>query len=412
MRRGSTLPAQTAKGTWLGVGRGWVLQSRDAELPPGAAAIPPLLQHRPEQSWRSHQALANGVGAGPCRLRINGARGSVGCGAAGAELEPVLTMWLLAAAVLAGLLLLRRWHRERQTVPGLSEKFVLITGCDSGFGNRLARQLDARGLRVLAACLTEHGAQQLRAAASTRLETVRLDVTSSQSIASVAAWVRERVGNQGLWGLVNNAGIAIPTAPNEWLTKEDFAKVLDVNLLGLVEVTLSLLPLLRRARGRVVNVASVMGRVSFFGGGYCISKFGVEAFSDSLRCELRPFGVQVSIIEPGFFCTALSDAVKVRNNLKHLWEQLPLEIQAAYGRGFLETYIQRSAWPQRLGSAHLDSVTTAMAHALLARWPRSRYAAGWDARFFILLSYCPSWLSDAFFSLIYPVPAGRMPAHP
>lgn len=82
---------------------------------------------------------------------------------------------------------------------------------------------------------------------------------------------------------MNNAGIAIPTGPNEWLTKEDFVKVLNVNLVGVVEVTLSLLPLLRRARGRVVNVSSVMGRVSFFGGGYCPSKYGVEAFSDSLR---------------------------------------------------------------------------------------------------------------------------------
>ncbi|NXN76955.1 RDH16 dehydrogenase, partial [Himantopus himantopus] len=181
-------------------------------------------------------------------------------------------MWLYLAAVLAGLYLLRRWHRERQTVPRLSEKYVLITGCDSGFGNLLARQLEARGLRVLAACLTDTGAARLRAATSPRLQTVLLDVTSSQSIAAAAAWVRECVGDQGLWGLVNNAGIAVPSAPNEWLTKDDFVKVLDVNLVGLIEVTLSLLPLVRLARGRVVNVASVMGRVSFFGGGYCISK--------------------------------------------------------------------------------------------------------------------------------------------
>ncbi|XP_054043191.1 retinol dehydrogenase 16-like isoform X1 [Rissa tridactyla] len=192
-------------------------------------------------------------------------------------------MWLYLAAVLAGLYLLWRWHRERQTVPGLPEKYVLITGCDSGFGNLLAQQLEARGLRVLAACLTEAGAARLRAAASPRLQTVLLDVTSSQSVAAAAAWVRERVGDRGLWGLVNNAGIAIPTAPNEWLTKDDFVKVLDVNLVGLIEVTLSLLPLIRRARGRVVNVASVMGRLASFGGGYCISKFGVEAFSDTLR---------------------------------------------------------------------------------------------------------------------------------
>lgn len=87
----------------------------------------------------------------------------------------------------------------------------------------------------------------------------------------------------GLWGLVNNAGISIPSAPNEWLNKQDFAKVLDVNLLGMIEVTLNMLPSVRKARGRVVNVSSIMGRVSFFGGGYCISKYGVEAFSDSLR---------------------------------------------------------------------------------------------------------------------------------
>ena len=109
-------------------------------------------------------------------------------------------MWLYLAAVLAGLYLLRRWHRERQTVPRLSEKYVLITGCDTGFGNLLARQLDAQGLRVLAACLTETGAAQLRAAASPRLQTVLLDVTSSQSIAAAAAWVRECVGNRGRTG--------------------------------------------------------------------------------------------------------------------------------------------------------------------------------------------------------------------
>ncbi|NXR39918.1 RDH16 dehydrogenase, partial [Zosterops hypoxanthus] len=192
-------------------------------------------------------------------------------------------MWPFVVAALLGLFLLRRWHRERQTVPGLPDKHVLITGCDSGFGNLLARQLDGQGLRVLAACLSEAGAEQLRAATSNRLQTVLLDVTSSQSIARVAAWVREHVGERGLWGLVNNAGIATPCAPNEWLSKEDFVKVLDVNLVGLVEVTLSLLPLIRRARGRVVNMSSVMGRVSCFGGGYCISKYGVEAFSDSLR---------------------------------------------------------------------------------------------------------------------------------
>ncbi|NWI37869.1 RDH16 dehydrogenase, partial [Picathartes gymnocephalus] len=315
-------------------------------------------------------------------------------------------MWLYAVAVLLGLFLLRRWHRERQTVPRLSEKHVLITGCDSGFGNLLARQLDARGLRVLAACLTEAGAAQLRAATSNRLQTVLLDVTSSKSIAHVTAWVRERVGDQGLWGLVNNAGIAIPTAPNEWLSKEDFVKVMNVNLIGLVEVTLSLLPLVRRARGRVVNVSSVMGRVSFFGGGYCPSKYGVEAFSDSLRRELRPFGVQVSIIEPGGFQTAMLDPAPLAKGFVRLWEQLPAEVQAAYGHHYLDKYVRSTTLLHRLSSSRLSHVTDAMTHALLSRCPRSRYAAGWDARLiFLPLSYCPAWLSDTILDLFLPIPA-------
>ncbi|NXF55609.1 RDH16 dehydrogenase, partial [Oceanites oceanicus] len=315
-------------------------------------------------------------------------------------------MWLYLAAVLVGLYLLRRWHRERQSVPRLSEKYVLVTGCDSGFGNLLARQLDVRGLRVLAACLTEAGAAQLRAAASPRLQTLLLDVTSSQSIAAATAWVRECVGDRGLWGLVNNAGTAAPTGPNEWLTKDDFVKVLDVNLVGLIEVTLSLLPLVRQARGRVVNVASVMGRISCFGGGYCVSKFGVEAFSDTLRREMRPFGVQVSIIEPGGFRTGMIDPATVVKGFKHLWERLPAETQAAYGPHYLETYAKSTVLLHRLSSSRLSRVTGVMAHALLARFPRSRYVAGWDAWLaFLPLSYCPTWLTDATIGLFLPVPA-------
>ncbi|XP_039944402.1 retinol dehydrogenase 16-like [Hirundo rustica] len=317
-------------------------------------------------------------------------------------------MWLYVAAALLGLFLLRRWHRERQTVPRLSEKHVLITGCDSGFGNLLARQLDARGLRVLAACLTEAGAAQLRAATSNRLQTVLLDVTSSKSIADVTAWVRERVGDRGLWGLVNNAGIAIPTAPNEWLTKEDFVKVLDVNLVGLVEVTLSLLPLVRRARGRVVNVASVMGRVSFFGGGYCISKYGVEAFSDSLRLEMRNFGVKVCVIEPGYFKTMITNVENLERNFHSSWKKLPEEIKASYGEGYLRQFVAMLKTMQKTYNSNLSLVTNCMEHALTSLHPRSRYSAGWDAKLLYLpISYLPSALSDALFALFYPKSVGK-----
>ncbi|XP_068519457.1 retinol dehydrogenase 16-like [Anas acuta] len=314
-------------------------------------------------------------------------------------------LWLWLVAVLAGLLWLRRWHRERQTVPGLSEKFVLITGCDSGFGSLLARQLDARGLRVLAGCLTEPGAARLRAATSQRLQTVLLDVTSSASIAAATAWVRERVGDRGLWGLVNNAGIAVPTAPNEWLRKDDFVKVLDVNLVGLIEVTLSFLPLVRRARGRVVNVASVMGRIAFFGGGYCPSKYGVEAFSDSLRLEMRHFGVKVSIIEPGYFKTGITSAESLEKCFLSTWEKVSDETKAAYGENYLKGFLEGAKKMHKRCNSNLSLVTDCMEHALTSRYPRARYSAGWDAKLlYIPLSYLPSAIADVILTWSYPKP--------
>uniref|UniRef100_A0A8C8VHE7 Uncharacterized protein n=1 Tax=Pelusios castaneus TaxID=367368 RepID=A0A8C8VHE7_9SAUR len=321
----------------------------------------------------------------------------------------LVRMWLYLAALL-GLYYLRRWYRERQTVENLQDKYVLITGCDSGFGNLLARQLDVRGLRVLAACLTEKGAEQLRKATSERLQTVILDVTSTDSIAAATAWVKAQVGDRGLWGLVNNAGTVLPVAPNEWLTKADFVKVLDVNLIGLIEVTLSVLPLVKRARGRVVNVSSILGRLVFYGGGYCPSKYGVEAFSDSLRRELHPFGVKVSIMEPGYFRTAMTDMQRNLESLEQLWHRASPEVKASYGQHYFNSshrYMQKNLIEKC--SPNLYLVTDCLEHALTARHPRTRYSGGWDAQFFFIpLSYLPTAVADWVLTRDWPSPAQAM----
>ncbi|XP_075810361.1 retinol dehydrogenase 16-like [Microtus pennsylvanicus] len=303
-------------------------------------------------------------------------------------------MWLYLVA-LVGLWPLLRWIRERQVVSHLQDKHVFITGCDSGFGNLLARQLDRRGMRVLAACLTEKGAEELRKKTSDKLETVILDVTKTESIVAATQWVKERVGNRGLWGLVNNAGISIPSGLNEWMNKEDFAKILDVNLLGVIEVTLSMLPLVRKARGRVVNVSSVLGRVSLFGGGYCISKYGVEAFSDSIRRELSYFGVKVAIIEPGFFQTAISSSDRHSSHSQMLWDRASSEVKEIYDEKFLLSYQTGLKLLDKMCNKDLSLVTDCMEHALTSRHPRTRYSAGWDAKlFYIPVSYLPTCLAD------------------
>uniref|UniRef100_A0A672UGT8 Retinol dehydrogenase 5 n=1 Tax=Strigops habroptila TaxID=2489341 RepID=A0A672UGT8_STRHB len=191
-------------------------------------------------------------------------------------------MWL--AAALAALCWALLWLlRDRQTLPSVQDKFVLVTGCDSGFGRLLARRLARRGYRVLAACLTPAGAEALRRGCPGHLRTTLLDVTRPDSVRRATEWVRNEVGDRGLFGLVNNAGVANPIGPTEWMVLEDYRQVMAVNAFGAIDVTLRLLPLLKRARGRVVNTSSVLGRLAANGGGYCVSKYCIEAFSDSLR---------------------------------------------------------------------------------------------------------------------------------
>ncbi|XP_037702098.1 17-beta-hydroxysteroid dehydrogenase type 6-like [Choloepus didactylus] len=314
-------------------------------------------------------------------------------------------MWLYLVG-LVGLFYLLRWFRERQVVSHLRDKYVFITGCDSGFGNLLARQLDLRGLRVLAACLTEKGAEQLRDQTSDRVETVILDVTKTESIAAATQWVKEHVGDRGLWGLVNNAGIIHPFGCCEWLRIETFEKIFKVNLTGLIAVTLSMLPLVRRAQGRIVNVSSILGRIAFFGGGYSSSKHGVEAFSDILRRELRHFGVKISIVEPGYFKTAMSDLQMSLAAEKQNWDEVPTDIKEAYGQQFFDAYHNNTKEGLQNGSQNLNLVTDCMEHALTSVHPRTRYSAGWDSQFFFIpLSYLPTWLADYILTRSWPKPA-------
>ncbi|XP_056416349.1 retinol dehydrogenase 7-like isoform X1 [Hyla sarda] len=303
-------------------------------------------------------------------------------------------MWF-SLLVLVSLILLYRWYRQSKILENLSDKYVFITGCDTGFGNLLAKQLDKRGMKVLASCLTEFGAENLKKETSSRLQTVVLDVTDSQGVRSAVHWIREHVKGEGLWGLVNNAGISIPTAPNGWLHKDDFVKVLNVNLIGMIDVTLGLLPLILRARGRIINMSSVLGRLAFAGGGYSISRFGVEAFSDSMRRELRSFGVRVSVIEPTSYKTLATDMETTLQSLHSLWSQAPQWAKETYGQQYFELYCRFIQYRLSKCNPHLTQVTDCMEHALTAVHPWTRYSAGWITKLLYLpVSYLPTFMSD------------------
>ncbi|KAM8722636.1 retinol dehydrogenase 16-like [Acanthopagrus schlegelii] len=291
---------------------------------------------------------------------------------------------------------LYRWVRELPRVPDKGNKYVYITGCDSGFGNLLARHLDKKGFRVIASCFTEKGEEELKKACSGNLITTHLDVRSKDSVAKVAAMIKDKVGERGLWAVVNNAGVSVPSAPCDWLTIDDYKYMLDVNLNGVIAVTLSVLPLIKKARGRVVNVASVFGRISPTGGPYTVSKYGVEGFNDSLRLNMAAFGIKVLCIEPGFFKTNVTDSGILSKNVQMLWDRLPQEIKDDYGTEYMtKVQVLIKDKVAKLSDGDLMKVVSCMEHAVAAVRPRTRYSPGWDAKLFWLpLSYMPTCISD------------------
>ncbi|XP_056292389.1 retinol dehydrogenase 5 [Pseudoliparis swirei] len=315
--------------------------------------------------------------------------------------------WSYISATFVVLWIMVWLYRDSLEIENIAEKHVFVTGCDTGFGNLLCQNLDRKGFHVLAGCLTEKGADDLKKAAGPHLKTVLLDVTNQDSIQKAMEWTQKEVGDKGLWGIVNNAGRALPMGPSEWMKVEDYHSTLKVNMNGCIAMTTIFLPLIKKARGRIVNVASVLGRVAANGGGYCISKFAVESFSDCLRRDINYFGINVCIIEPGFFKTAVTSLEPLEKELHRLWNQLSPEVQASYGDKYLDKYIKvQRLIMNAICDTDISKVTGCMEHALTAAHPRTRYSPGWDAKlFWIPLSYMPSCVVDIGLKLVLPRPS-------
>jgi NAD(P)-dependent dehydrogenase (short-subunit alcohol dehydrogenase family) len=181
---------------------------------------------------------------------------------------------------------------------------VLVTGASGGIGFATSQVLTAQGFRVFGTLLPGEDDAPLKKAG---IVPVRLDQTNAASVESARADVLAQLGGAPLVGLVNNAGIA-DGGPIELLDMAAVRQVFEVNVLGVIAVTQAFLPALRAAKGRIVNVSSVSGRLAMpFLAPYCASKFAIEAISDSLRRELHPFGVKVVVIQPAVTRTGIWD---------------------------------------------------------------------------------------------------------
>lgn len=260
---------------------------------------------------------------------------------------------------------------------------ALITGASSGIGQACAVQLVSSGWRVLAGVRRAGDAPD-------GTEEVLLDVTAADQIRAAADLVDQ------LDGLVNNAGIAI-SAPVEFVPPEELRHQLEVNLVGQVAVTQAFLPALRRAKGRIVFVGSIAGRSALpFLGPYAASKHALEAVADSLRVELRPFGIRIAIVEPGTIRTRIWTRSAAKAN--ELMEESDGRLGELYGERMAA--LSRFALKRGAGGAAPEDVAGVVEKALTTERPRARYLVCRDAKLRAGIERMPDRVRDRIYERV------------
>ncbi|MFZ2547773.1 MAG: SDR family oxidoreductase [Candidatus Microthrix subdominans] len=253
----------------------------------------------------------------------------------------------------------------------------LVTGASSGIGEACALRLDRLGHRVYAGVRTPEDGERLRTVASPQLRPMMADVTDPDQIGATMAAIDDEVGPAGLDGLVNNAGIVVG-GPVEYVPLSEWRTQFEVNVFGQITVTQAALPLLRRARGRVVFVGSISGRVSTpLGGPYGASKHAIEAIGQSLREELRPWRIRVSVVAPGVVRTPIWGKGLV--SADETIAAMPPEGTRLYGASIDRLRAQVKEIEAK-ASTTPESVSEVIEHALLSRRPKHHYLPGGDAK--------------------------------
>lgn len=268
---------------------------------------------------------------------------------------------------------------------------VVVTGASSGIGLATALLLYQQGYRVFATIRKSDDAEAFRQGGSGGIQPIVVDVTDDERIARATGEIAEQLDGQGLFGLVNNAGIAI-VGPLELLEVDQIRAQFEVNVFGCLAMTQAMLPLIRKGRGRIINIGSISGRLSVpFMGAYAATKFALEAVTDALRRELSTWDIPVSVISPGSVGTGMYP--KSIDAARAFEQRLSDSQRNDYGRQIQQAY----ALADRHSADAIppDQVAAFVLRALTARRPRTRYYVGRQARTIrFLLQFLPDRAVD------------------
>ncbi|CAF3999035.1 unnamed protein product [Rotaria sp. Silwood2] len=307
-------------------------------------------------------------------------------------------MWLFIGSIII-LYIFYRLYQHLFPTPNINSngKYVLISGCDTGFGHGLAIELDKQGFNVLAGVFVPDNVDSLKNKLSPKATVFRLDITKQEDIDAAFELVNGKT--KVLHALVNNAGIAAGSYI-DWTSIEVMRKVMDVNYFGHVAMTKKFLPLLiAKCDSRVVNICSVAGYLTLSSmSAYCTSKYALESFSDCLRREMVPWNLRVSIIEPGFMRTPIiQGSPKLFADFR---SQLSNDIKERWGEDFIKARL--NSIKDNAFFKHAEDpikVVRALQHVVMNTVPHIRYRPGWQSSLvFFPISNLPAWMVDWFLS--------------
>ncbi|KAG7198205.1 hypothetical protein KM043_005614 [Ampulex compressa] len=297
------------------------------------------------------------------------------------------------------------YHNLKVTAAG---KAVLITGCDSRVGYALTKQLDDMGFTVFAGFSSktenEEAMQKLRKQSSGRLHVLQLDVTSERDIHSTFLYVNENLpdGAPGLWALVH-AAAWVTLGECEWVPPLVLKRSIDINFIGVARLTQIFLPLIRRSKGRVVLVSSLLARIpSPVRGIYCAVKAAVEAWGTCLRLEMRRWGVDVVIIETGEYVSGnawLKDNSSLLEQARDMWMQLDPQTRKEYGQELFQKEMLALEKYTQGPEADLTTVTRALMDGVSKTFPMQRYTPVSHRE--RIQALCSDYLAKPVYDILY-----------
>ena len=269
-------------------------------------------------------------------------------------------------------------------------KSVVVTGASTGIGWGCVKVLLGGGFHVFGSVRKQADADRLSKEFGHEFTPLIFDVTDGAAVAGGARQVEAALGGETLYGLVNNAGIAVP-GPLLYLKIEDFKRQIDVNLTGQLVVTQAFAPLLgadrsrKGAPGRIVMISSVGGRNAFpFIGAYNASKFALEGMSEALRRELMVFGVDVIVVAPGNVATPIWDKAGAVDNTS--FDNTPFAQALARFRSYALEGGRKGLKPERIGEAVKTALTAAK--------PKTRYTVAPDPIQNLMVATLPKRIVD------------------